>query len=83
MSPYPAGAIIASDTGLFRKHGLDVTMIFITVVDEYAKRTPKAKTMKPEEFIDFELREKTRGRKVLRPAVQKVDYRRMKWIPLA
>lgn len=51
-SPYQSAAIIARDTGLFRKHGLDVTMIFITVLDEYAKRIPKAKTMKPEEFMD-------------------------------
>ena len=27
-SPYQAAAIIAKETGLFRKHGLDVTMIF-------------------------------------------------------
>jgi ABC-type nitrate/sulfonate/bicarbonate transport system substrate-binding protein len=27
-SPYQAAAIIARETGLFRKHGLDVTMIF-------------------------------------------------------
>ena len=27
-SPYQAATIIAKETGLFRKHGLDVTMIF-------------------------------------------------------
>jgi ABC-type nitrate/sulfonate/bicarbonate transport system substrate-binding protein len=37
-SPYQSAAIIARDIGLFRKHGLDMTMIFITVLDECAKR---------------------------------------------